>query len=120
MNTGLNGELSTTNTYLTRILSLPKVRRRKIRQTPRFILPLQNLNQLRTKRMLRRDGRQSRFQRRDDGRQPRQDAQGRGIIRDDVLSEDEVQGGEILAVDRERVVRERVADLGLDGGILRR
>lgn len=94
------------------------MRRGIIRQTPSLSPTLQDLNDLRTKRMLRRDGRQARFQHRNHRRQPRQDAQGRGVIGDDILSEDEIEGGEVFAVDGERVVRERVADLVLRGRVL--
>lgn len=110
-------KLSTT-TYLTIIIPLPKMRRGIIRQTPSLSPTLQDLNDLRTKCMLRRDGRQARFQHRNHRRQPRQDAQGRGVIGDDILSEDEIEGGEVFAVDGERVVRERVADLVLRGRVL--
>lgn len=69
--------------------------------------------------MLRPNGRQARFQHRRHRGQTCQHTQGRRVVGDDILSEDEVEGGEVLAVDGERVVRERVADLVFDGRVLR-
>lgn len=69
--------------------------------------------------MLRRDGRQARFQHRNHRLQPPQHAQGLGIISDDILSEDEIEGGEVFAVDGEGVVREGVADLVFCNRVLR-
>ena len=69
--------------------------------------------------MLCPDWGQARLQRGNDRRQTRQNAQGFGVISDDILGEDETECGEILAVDGERVVGERVADLVFDDGVLR-
>ena len=68
--------------------------------------------------MLRPNRRQGRLQRRNDRRQARQNAQGLGVISNDILGEDEVEGGKVLAVDGERVVCKRVADLVFDDGVL--
>lgn len=49
---------------------------------------------------------------------PAQNPQRRRIIRHDIGREDEVQGREVFAVERERVVGEGVADLEVGDGVL--
>lgn len=69
--------------------------------------------------MLRQDGCEGLLQHELDLAEAAHDVEGRGEVGDCVLGEDQVQGVEVLAVEREGVVGQRVADLVLGVGVLR-
>ena len=96
------------------------MRRRIIRQGSRVAAAGEDLDRLGPVRMLGIDSGENGFDRGLDRGQRRQHENRSRVVGDRVGGEDEIQRAEVLAVDAERVQRQRVADLRHGGRVLRR
>ena len=102
------------------MIALAKVRGSEVGQTSRFLRSDLNLNDLCGVCVLRQDRRQGSLDRGLDLAQTSHHIERSRIVGHGILSEPQAQGGEVIAVECERGVREGVADLFLHVGVLRR
>ena len=96
------------------------LKRREVRDRHRRALVLTYVDDLVQQSVLCGEALEGRLQRALQGPQAGEDVEAGGVVCDDVVGEDEGEGGEVLAVEGEGVVGEGVVDLEDGGGVLGR